>query len=271
MFRRCHDAACVLSLFVLFLVGCRGDVSEIFERENGLYLRVRPFFLGHLKVLDWKVGPHKKKQTLSKGLAFRVNLPVLKSRDLKRLIDEYGANAWLVRIGRTSNGMTKILSHFYVPFIDRIDLPRKKLVKLNQKKYFVVSLYYTDAARSSRFENFPCPALGHNLVIQSSSLEKNVPSGELILIDSKSGRPLQSKTSIYEVTGNKIDGGRSLRGEFFAEIALFDHKRERFFGNFYRAENLVKVRTESPRFVGSCANFKIPEKKERTLFLPKKL
>ena len=148
----------LISISIL-LVSCTGEKSEVTETNGYYYIKPRPSFVSEPRIVDWKVGPLRR-QSLSKGFSFKINLPYIEDEHLQKFIDDYQIDSWIIGVRRRSSGVNKSLEHFYVPLIDETSQRKKgSSFRINQKKYFVVKIYYADAALSSRFEQLMCPGL----------------------------------------------------------------------------------------------------------------
>ena len=255
-------------LLNLLLIGCIfNEESEVIDRNGYFYIVPKPSHIDAPSVSDWPVGPLGR-VVISKGFLFRVNLPYIPTHYLRRLIDEHEIDSWIVNVRRKSYGSNKSLEHLYIPIVNEASLAIKgsSSYRMTQKKTFVLRIYYADAAMSDRFEGLMCPALGHNLALKDADLLKRKSFQRFITIRSKIGVPFNRKVLKYNISNNKINGGKSLLGEYSIEVALYSFKKKRIFSNFYDLKNVIKVSVERPKAIKGCSNFKIPEKDEEATF-----
>ena len=169
---------------------------------------------------------------------------------------------------KSSSGTKKSLENFYVPFVNETSLAIKgsSSYKTIQRKSIVLRVYYVAAAMSGRFEKLMCPALGHNLLLRSVDLLERKSFDRILTVSSKFGTPFNRKAFKYKISDNKINGGKSLLGEYSAEVALYSSKKKRVFSTFYDLANIVKVSLETPKSIRGCSNFKIPKQKDTSMF-----
>ena len=255
-------------LLIFFFTGCVSEeVSEVIDKNGYFYISPKPAFISDSSVIDWNVGPLGR-VSLSKGLLFKINLPHIPEEHLRNLINEYNIDSWIVNIRKKASGSIKSMQYFYIPIVNEASVLIKgsSSYRLSQKKSFITRVYYVDAAMSERFENFSCPALGHNLVLKDAALLKRKSFNRFIVVQSKGGVPFKRKVVKYQVSGNKVNGGKSLIGEYSAEIALYNSKNKRLFSNFYDLQNVIKATVERAKSIKGCTNFKIPKKSQDSDF-----
>ncbi len=263
MYSLCKEIRFCYIFVVLSLVGCLSpEISDIVEKSGYYYIKPRPAYINDVEVVDWHVGVLGK-TTISKGILVKSYLPKIPKKTLHKFISDYKINAWVVRIRKRSSGITRTLQSFYVPIINETSLviKRNSSYRINQREMFVARVYYVDASMSGRFEKLTCPALGHNLVLKDVELLKRKSFDRFITVKSKTGSPFNRKVAKYQISENKINGGKSLKGEYSIEVALYDFKRKRVFSNFYDLANIVKISVERSISIRGCTNFKVPPKK----------
>ena len=256
-------------LMSVFLGGCLFlPEAEIVEKNGYFYIKPKRLHIDDPSIIDWPVGPLRNR-TLSKGIEFRIHLPKIPDDELLKIIQAYKIDSWIINIRRKSSGSVKTLRYFYIPIVNQASMAIQGSTthKPHQRKDVNIKVYYVDAAVSDRFEHFQCPALGHNLVIREARLLERKSFDRFITIQSKTGSPFQHRADRYQSSSSKINGGKSLLGEYSVEIALYNSLDKRLFSNFYALKNVVKVSVERTRAIAGCANFKIPKEDDSTFIL----
>ena len=259
--------------FLLLMLSCLFNKSSDIVEKNGLYyIKPRPAYISHVKIVDWHVGALRR-TTVSKGMLVKVALPNISREILKKFVLDYSIDSWLVKVKKKSAGINKSLKTFSIPIINEASLLIKgsAAYRINQRKKFIVRIYYVDAALSERFEKFLCPGLGHNLVLRDVELLKRKSFDRLITVQVKAGTHFNSKVFRYQISANKINGGKSLKGEYSIEIALYSAKKKKIFSNFYDLANIIKVSLERTQVIKGCSNFQIPRKEDEDQLSPKEI
>ena len=235
--------------------------SEVLEKSGYIHIKPDPSHIDSPEVIDWQVGPLHRK-TVTKGISFRVNFPRIPRDYFSRLITDYKIDSWIVDVRRRTSGSTKSLQRFYVPIVNDTSLALGgSSYKVRPRKDIIARIYYADAAVSKRFEEFHCPALGHNLVIRDVDLLRRRPFGRSITIASKRGKPFNQKIHQYAGSRSVVNGGKSLTGEYSASIAFYNYKDRKIMSNFHDLKNVVRASSETHSVVQGCANFRIPAEK----------
>ena len=258
---------CPYLLISVLAVGCffKREVSEILERSGYFYIVPKPAYIDDPSIIDWTVGPLGK-TVLSKGFSFKIHLPYVPPSALRKLIDDHKIDSWIINIRKKSSGSDKSLRYFYTPIINNASLAigGSSASKTYQKKQFTVHIFYADAAISERFASLSCPALRHNLVLNNIELLKRKSFNRFVTVQSKIGSPFNQKVLQYNIAGNKINGGKSLTGEYSVHLAFYSFKKKRIFSNFYDLKNVIKVSGERPKVVKGCLNFRVPSRDEES-------
>ena len=267
----CNLYCCLL--MTILLGGCIfTPEAEVVEKNGYFYIKPNRMHIDDPSIIEWPVGPLGNK-ILSKGIEFRVYLPKVPVKHLDKIIRSYELDSWIINIRRKSSGSIKSLKYFYVPIVNQASLAIQgsRLYQTHQREYVTIKVYYVDAAISDRFENFQCPALGHNLVINDVRLLERKSFDRFITIQSKTGAPFNHKVDKYQSSSSKINGGKFLLGEYSVEIALYSSKNKKLFSNFYGLKNVVKIGVEKAQVVQGCANFKAPPEDDEPTFILKEI
>lgn len=234
--------------------------SEIKFTENAFYINPKETGISGVKIEKWRVGPLRK-QELSKGVTAYISFPQLKREDLERLISEFGIDSWLVKVKKRSFSVNTTLGYLYIPLIVPGTQGRNKN-RRHQIKKGTFSVYYSAAAISKRFENFECPAFSHDRYVDKVSID-----GRAVTLDQLFAGPLEetyigAKVTEYSYSGNILNGGQSIEGEYTVEIALYNHKDKKKKSNFIELVEAMNITSERRRAISGCEGFQIPAKEE---------
>jgi hypothetical protein len=112
-----------------------------------------------------------------------------------------------------------------------------------------LKVFYAAAFASERFRALKCPALGHNKKLASFEIagvneEFSLGLGQTI--------PYNEKSHLVELTPSAFNGGNSLIGEYFLEIAAYDSKNKMIHSAFKRIPMHIAVTREESVRVKSC-------------------
>lgn len=251
----------VLLIFLLLLT-CGCDKKSKVEEQNGIFLIFpEKGEVEESKVVKWRVGPLRR-QTVSKGVKGKIIFPVIERKYLKKFVDEFGIDSWLIRVRRRGLGRSEVLDRISVPLIvNKKGRKEGSPFRLRQTKLGHVQIYYAAAALSSRFENFQCPAFDHSLSVKKMRLRSNLVANNYFRLNPQVFSSVLGKVRPFDYKSNVVNGGMRLLGEYIFEIAFYNSKYKRTYSNFVTLSNSIDILQESQRIVKGCANFKIPKKK----------
>jgi hypothetical protein len=210
-------------------------------------------------IIDWKVGPGIKKVVLSQGFLVKLNLPQLKSEDVMRMFEEDQVNSWLIRVVQKKGyGHRRMLGQFYAPIIR--SNPRSQKVSAATLKSVFVKIVYAAVAPSKRFENFICPAFGHDRYIDNAEIDREqIQLPNLVMAP---GALLQSDPARAEITPMQFNGGTELKGDYQFEMAFYDYENKRIKSNFFTIPYTVKILKENQKLIQGCQGVGIPDRPE---------
>jgi hypothetical protein len=233
---------------LLLLFSCTKYAS--FEKD-AIVLEIKgvEMEITHLKELTWRVGQRREK-VVSQSLSFIVDMPRLKPEDLDYLAKERGVDAWVVRIRSEKRPATQDLGSIYIPFE-----PTRTTRGIDQKMPASASfiIQYAAAYPSERFRTFKCPAFGHTKRLSSFDVEGKNDEFSIIIGQSL---PYPDKLEAIELRPKAFNGGLSLTGNHFIEIAPFNVKKKTTMGPFKRIPMFINVSSEEEVSVPSCAGIR---------------
>lgn len=231
-------------LTLLLLYSCTKYAD--FEK-NAVGWQISPVTMGisHLDEIEWHVGM-KKHETVSQSFTFIVDMPKVKPEDLDYLHEQKGIDAWILRLIVVRGSETQDLGSLYTLF-----KPQKvsRGVEAGAASSVTLKVYYAAAYASERFRAFKCPAFGHNKKIDSMSIKGD--NSEFALSIGQSS-PYNEKSHLVELTPSSFNGGNSLVGDYFVEIAPYDSKRKMIHSSFRRIPMSITVEREDTIRVPSC-------------------
>lgn len=200
----------------------------------------------HIKDIDWRVGK-RKEEVVSQSFIFVVSLPKVSQEDLNMLQDKKGIDSWIVRLIVMRGSEKQDLGSLYTLF-----RPKRisRGVSTGAATSASLKVYYAAAYASERFRMFKCPAFSHNRKIESIKVRgKNEPFN----ITVEGATPYAEKSQLIELTPSSFNGGNSLTGEYYVEIAPYDSVRKMIHSSFKRLPIYLEVTGEEKVDVASCA------------------
>ncbi|OIQ19210.1 MAG: hypothetical protein BM556_07950 [Bacteriovorax sp. MedPE-SWde] len=234
--------------------------SEIKFTDNAFYINPESTGLSDYRIEKWRVGPLRK-QELSKGVTVFISFPQLKRPDLEKLISKYGIDSWLVKVRKRSFSVNTVLGYLYIPLVIPGTQGRNKH-RRHQIKKGAFSIYYSAAAISKRFEGFECPAFEHDRYIDKVEIHKRALNLDQIYAGALEESYIGPKVTEFGYSGNILNGGASIEGEYTVEIALYNHKNKKKKSNYIELVESANITSEKRRQISGCEGFKIPTKEE---------
>ena len=211
-------------------------------------------------ILSWRVGPGYQ-QTLSKGLRFKMSLPILQTKDLSHMITLGGINGWLLRVVRKDTFRSTSLGMMYVPLVSM--KKSRSVFSDSQTEEGFFDVYYAAASPSKRFEKFNCPAFGHDKIIDKVEEKTVIKVLGKIVSGPVISKKVRGKVIEFGFRPALFNGGMSLEGKYYVELALYDYVNKIRRSDFIRYPEEIIVRKEQTKNIKGCARFKIPQRVNR--------
>lgn len=233
-----------LLLSVLLACSCTKN-SALTKDAMGLRLKDVEMSISHLNEVEWLVGK-KKEATVTQSVTFVVDLPKVSEEDLEHLSSLKGIDSWILRLIVQRGSEKQDLGSLYARF-------KPKSVMRGQSTSSPTSvtlkIYYAAAFPSERFRFFHCPAFDHSKRITDMKIK-----GESTPFDLTIGQvsPYPEKSHLIELTPSAFNGGNSLIGEYYIEIAPYDSEKKVIHAAFKRIPAYVEILAESKESVVSC-------------------
>jgi len=246
----------VIMAVYLIICGCTEEYA-IYSRKDGVItIDPKTAHIISVETIPWKTGPAFK-YTVTKGVQIGIRFPLLKDDDFDDMLENSGSNSWLVKVTREGGTGEKEIGQLYVP-LSRVAKRAKREVKRMQNPTGYFNIYYLAAGPSSRFERFLCPAFGHNLVIKNAVLEERFKYIQQIVASPTINDSVGGRINEFSVRPPVINGGNTLDGRYYIEIALYDYQNKIRKSNFVRLLHDVAIKGETPIYIPGCQNFQIP-------------
>lgn len=249
-------------LLILILIFSSCQKYSQFKDVNG-HITILPTEskIEELSIVKWRVGP-KRKQLLSKGIEFRLRLPVLSKDGLQHLLEESKVNAWLVTVRRNNRIREEVIERAYIPLVVPGSDKSRFKARIRHMKHGYVRIYYRDAAVSHRYSEFSCPAFKHNKLITKVKIEETVIQHSPIILSPHKKDKIMGKVNPFSYRPEPVNGDKSLEGRYSVEIALYNSETKTVLSNYFRFPQYAIVEREKEVIITGCHNFKIPDFKE---------
>jgi hypothetical protein len=198
-----------------------------------------------LDEISWAVGKWKDSK-VTQSVTFIVSLPKLSQEDFEKIQNQTNMNAWILRLIVNQNNKSKDLGPLYVP------LGSKKVLRGQAYSFpssIALKIYYSAAFPSERFRFSNCPAFNHRKRITKLNI-KNDNSTFDLSFDQTINYP--EKAQLVEFAPTAFNGGDTLTGEYFVEIAPYNVENKTILGPFKRIPQYIDISEEELINVPSC-------------------
>jgi hypothetical protein len=231
----------------LTLVLCYSCTKYADVSRDAIGIQIQPvnMEISHLNEIEWHVG-QKKEETITQSFTFIVDMPKIRQDDLNYLAEHRNVDAWIMRLIVNRGSETQDLGSLYTLFN-----PTKvaRGAQGGAASSVTLKVFYAAAYASERFRSFKCPAFGHNKKVASMGIsgeneDFSLTLGQVI--------PYNEKSHLVELTPSAFNGGNSLIGEYYVEIAAYDSKKKMIHSSFKRIPMHVGVAREESVRVKSC-------------------
>jgi len=249
----------ILIIFLVLLLGvsCSNDVTYKSLSKTRAMI-TSDLHIKNVEVIDWKVGPMGK-QIISKGLRFKVQLPILDNDDLKDLITNTQTTAWLLKLSRRGSTQYGDIGRVHIPLTGSEKKKQRGIfTSSTQQKDAFFEVMYSAAAPSKRFESFKCPAFGHNYSIEDIKLVSTRSQIDKIVPSASNRAALDGKSQEFSFMPAQFNGGPELASTYTIEIAAYDHINKVRRSDYIPYPEEVQVSKEIHQSIKGCSSFDIP-------------
>ena len=232
-------------LTLLLALSCSRNV-EVTRTSMGAEMNPVKMEISHLNEIEWRVGM-KKEKTITQSITFIVDMPKVSDDDLEYLTKKFDVDAWIVRLIAVRGSDTQDLGSLYSLF-----KPRKsgrRGYNSGTASSVSMKIFYAAAYASERFRSFKCPAFNHTKKISSMEI-----AGENTGFSLSIGQafPYPEKSQHVELTPSSFNGGHTLVGEYFVEIAPYNSQKKYIHSRFKRIPMSIVVEQEDLIRIESC-------------------
>lgn len=220
--------------------------STVSRDAVGVHINPVKMPISHLNEIEWFVGK-KKEEKISQSFTFMVDMPKIKEDDLAYLTEHKGVDAWIVRLIVYRGSEQQDLGSLYAEFRPRV--VGRGAQSAGAATSVSMKVYYAAAYASERFRTFRCPAFGHTKKISDMSIRGSDEEFSLAIAGAV---PYNEKSQRVELAPTAFNGGNSLKGEYYVEIAAYDSKNKTLHSTFKRIPMTVSIDSEEEIRIPSC-------------------
>ncbi len=250
----------LLILSLLFICSCT-DYAEVKKTGAGSFIAPKSLRVKDYKIEKWRVGRPVRRQVVSKGIRIDVMFPRLSREDLDNILVEYSVNAWLLKVRRRSYAVNSVVGYIYIPLVVPGTQESNKY-RRHQIKQGAFSIYYSAAALSKRFEGFECPAFDHNRYVDEVEIDERDTTLERLFVGKQTDDYVGAKVNQFSYSGNILNGGASILGDYTVQLALYNSDTKRRKSNFIELREVIRIVDEKTTNINGCEGFEIPIREE---------
>jgi hypothetical protein len=203
--------------------------------------------ISHLNEIEWHVGK-KKEEKVSQSVTFILDMPRMSEDDFQFLSEKKGIDSWIVRLIVQRRSEKQDLGSLYTLFEGKKQT--RGVTTGGAASSVTLKIYYAAAYASERFRLLKCPAFGHDKKISSMNVAGDNSPIDLVIGQSS---PYDERSHLVELAPSAFNGGNSLIGEYFLEIAPYNSKTKTLHAPFKRVPQSVVISSENRVNVASCA------------------
>lgn len=232
-------------VFLSFLLLSCTKYSPLTKDSVGISIKDINISISQVQEVPWKVGKFRE-QKISQSFTVMVSMPKIKVEDLDYLTESRGIDAWILRVIAQRGSVTQDLGSLYTLFRPR----QSSRVTSSAASSISFKVYYAAAYASERFRNAKCPPFSHDKKFVDLGVEGEV---EEFNISIAGAVPYQEKSQLIELTPSSFNGGNSLAGDYYIEIAPYDSHKKLIYSAFKRISQHVTIKSEESVSVKDCA------------------
>ena len=199
-----------------------------------------------LDEITWLVG-RPKTNHVTQSFTFMVDTPKIDQDNLDFLTEHHGVDSWIMRLIVQRGSEQQDLGSLYIPFRS---YKINRGSKANAPNNASIKVYYAAAYASERFRNLSCPPFGHDLRIKTMEIKGEASEFTLSVTQST---PYSEKSQLAQLSPSTFNGGNSLKGEYFIEIAPYNAKKKVILSSFKRIPQSIVILSEERIDVKNCA------------------
>lgn len=211
-------------------------------------------------MIKWKVGKYAK-DIISRGFRITFEVPPLNKDEWVSLYNNHKVNGWIARIRKKTLTSNKIMGYLTMEMISKRE-NRGNSFSVSKSEKGSVGINYAASSMSTRLSDLPCPAFNHRLLISDHRIvpEKN---GSLLWMTSSADTKYMSvKTNLISYSPITLNGGMSLKGHYFVDLALFNTNSKYRKSSWITINDYVAIEKEENVSINGCANYLIPDREQ---------
>ena len=239
----------LLIITSLLAISCKKEAYISTEKGRNTLIDIDAR-LSKVDVKPWTVGKARDRG-ISQGISIKIELPEIDEDSMRTLASKHSINGWLVRLQKEKDAVTTTIGEIYVPFY-ATKSGEAQLLFQSSILYFQV--FYAAAYNSSRFRLFHCPAFDHRKEIDSVDLTSKGKTFSIPVGTMPEG--LAGDPSPVGIGTTKFNGGHSLKGEYYGELALLNYKTKTLYSDFYRFDGTLTINKELRIDLPECKGIK---------------
>jgi len=236
----------LLFLSFLLLISCK-PTPELSREAMGARLDKLELEVKSLKEIKWLVGK-KLEAEVTQSLVMQVDLPSLDESQLKLLQEYSKSDSWIVRVILERGRERQDLGALYAPFHPKSHYARGSNSS-STPSTVAIRIFYAAAFASERFRAMKCPPFGHDKRVTDFQISGKTQPQSLILNLSRS---YPEKVQLVDLTPSSFNGGHTLVGNYFFEIAGYDSRTKTIQSEFLRLPENVSIKSEESQSIPTC-------------------
>jgi hypothetical protein len=239
------------------ILSCTKKADFKFDK-NTAYISTQGISIDEMRVIPWKVGKLGK-DTLSRGIRFSFNLPLVKDEDLEILYNKKKVDSWLIKLKRKRGLKNETLGYYSMMLVSPDPRSSNKL-RFNSPRKGSIGINYAASSISMRLNDLPCPALNHRLLIDEYGVRKSGGGTQQWVVSGADDLYVPAKVTMISYSPVTVNGGMLLKGEYSIELAFYNQKLKRRLSSFVPLEKIATVDNEIDIAVKGCENYIVPER-----------
>ncbi len=236
--------------FLLF--GCL-STSKLTKVSTGHNLNANSAEVEDVDIVDWTVG--KKAFKISRGFKVGLSIPIISSKDIKRLEKDYQIDSGLIQIRREIRGTV-------IP-VGSMIIPLNYLKKGKAKELYFNVVYYSASIRP-KFTQYECVPFNMSYRINDINIRKNPTRKENMRISAYEYKSYKDVILPFMFQNQTFTAGKYLKGEYTFRFAFYNKSESRLRSSFYEYPQKITVDAEEKVTVPGCEMYQGDGKLKKT-------
>lgn len=207
-------------------------------------------------IVPWSVGLPDKDQTVSKGVRVSLQFPKIGLKEMDAIISRFEVDSWIVQVKRATYSSSELVGKMYIPISIPGRFADSKYRRLPMKNG-VISIYFSAANISKKYERLPCPMQGHNRLVTSVDIDR-FHSQDSLYVGASEAQRVGGKIIDFGYDATVLDGGKSILGDYTFEFAFYNSKEKQRVSNFVKSPDILKIKDEDVIDIRGCEDYSPP-------------